>query len=258
MSLKVKNMRAYLYLFLIFSLFASSTHAGSSATIDKGNQFYKESSYSDAVANYLEVIEEGYESFELYYNLGNAYYKLEKIPEAILYYEKAKKLNPDDKDLAFNLKLVNLQTVDKIESIDQIFLNNWWDNLLNMNAPDEWAKWCIILLFIGFFLLIAYLFTPLVFLKKISFFSGTIIIFLGLFCWFLGSSQNKRLTNNTEAIIFTSNVTVKSAPEESSSKLFVIHEGTKVALIQEDDEWFEVSLSNGNSGWIKASDMRKI
>ena len=252
-------MNKFFYLLVACMLVLSHSKANDvNSRFLEGNKSYQESDFSKATEIYQSIADEGYASYELYFNLGNAHYKSEHIPSAILYYEKALKLKPGDEDVLINLKLANLQTVDKIEPVGNLFLDTAWERTLNLSSADEWARNCIVLLFIGFILLITYLLAAQPLLKKIAFFSGLSILVLGCFFWFLAAAQNNRLTNESTAIIFTPNVTVKSAPAGEGTDLFVIHEGVKVALLQQVEDWYEISLLNGNSGWVKANDLEKI
>lgn len=251
-------MKRILFLIVCFLVFLPLAKGEVNEVFQAGNEFYKQGIYQKAIEQYTTLIDEGYESFELYFNLGNAHYKAEHIPSALLYYEKAKKLQPGNEDVKFNIRLAGLQTVDKIEPVEKLFLNSLWEKTVNFNSADGWAKKAIVFLFLGVLLLGLYLFTSRLALKKTSFYTGTVLVALSIFTFFLAMSQHHRMSTDTEGIVFTANVTVKSAPDGSSNDLFVIHEGTKVALLQESADWIEISLPNGNSGWIRENDLRKI
>jgi tetratricopeptide (TPR) repeat protein len=228
------------------------------ARVEQANSHYQEERFEEAIQAYQQVIEAGYHSTQLYYNLGNAYYKTDQIPSAILFYEKALKLDPSNKDAQHNLRIANLRTVDKIDPIEPLFFNKWWDRILNLCSPDNWARWSVGLLFSAVLFFGLFLFIQLRSIKKISFFSFLVVLFLGIFSWMLGIAQNNRLHNSEFAIVFTPSVTVGSAPQQNATELFVIHEGTKVKIVQETEQWVEIMLMNGKSGWIKTNDLQTI
>jgi tetratricopeptide (TPR) repeat protein len=226
--------------------------------IIKGNKSYNEARYEKAIESYLDVINEGYESSELHYNIGNSYFKLNKIPEAILYYEKAKKLDPVNEDIDFNLSLANSRTIDKIDAIPELFYVKWWNNLKNLTDLDGWA-WIGTGAFIFFWLLILFFtFSKRVAIRKISFWTGIVVIIITVLSFILAGQSYREITLEKEAIIFTPTLTVKSSPNENSVDLFVIHEGTKVRITDQVEGWSEVVIANGSKGWVKDDTYRII
>ena len=215
-----------------------------------GNEAYKNEQFTQAIDLYRSVLNEDKESWELYYNLGNAYFKTGDIPMAILHFEKARKLNPENEDLKANLEMANTKTVDKIESKPELPVTAWWNSLLNAYTIDQWGKISIYLSFFGLSILILYLFTTGM-VKRISFFIAAFFFAVSLLFFALGHQQRSLQTDQKFAIIFSPSVTVKSAPEDDGTRLFVIHEGTKIEVIKDEGGWSQVSLMNGNKGWVK-------
>lgn len=218
----------------------------------KATAAYDSSNYSDAIWLYNNLLQEDIISSDLHYNLGNAYFKLNDVPRAILNYEKALKIDPNNEDAAYNLSLANAKTVDKIEGIPDLFLYRWWKAVFNLFAADTWAKITVSLLFIAVVFFALYFFSAMLGMKKLGFYLGVIFIALGFVSWFLAAQQNSYLNTQQYAIIIEPTVNINSSPSAGSSKLFVLHEGTKVKIEDQTNDWLEVSIPNGNKGWIEA------
>jgi tetratricopeptide (TPR) repeat protein len=247
-----------LYLLLLLALPLFSLGDDNSALFEKGNQAYAKAQYQQAIQAYRQMLGGGNQSAVVYFNLGDAYYKLGDIPSALLYYEKAHKLSPGDEDINFNIRLANLKTTDKIEAAPDFFITRWWHGFIMAFAVGKLAVLSILFCVGGFMLLVLYLFANSVLLKRSSFYTGFVVIFLGLIFIFMANRQVNYFDNHHEAIIFSGSVTVKSSPDASAKPLFVVHEGTKVAIKHKNDSWIEVELPNGNAGWIAASDAKDI
>lgn len=226
--------------------------------LNEGNMLYQNGDYIGAISVYEKALSLIEESPELYYNLGNAYYRTSNIPKAILYYEKALKLNPSDLDVKANIALANLQTVDKIEPIPTHFLNQWWSLLVNSKSADDWAILMLSILLLSVFSFVAFLFMDSTIIKKVSFYSSITLIVLGLFVWIIAAQRKSTTENAQAAIVFDANVTVKSEPNNNAAKLFVIHEGTKVNILKREGNYLNISLTNGNEGWLSVSSVNEI
>lgn len=224
----------------------------------QANEFYSKTKYDSSIFLYESIVNAGYESANLYYNLGNAHYKKKNIPAAILYYEKAKKLEPGDGDILFNLQLANQQITDKIEPLPELFLSKWWNEIISSAPADAWGKWVLILSFYAAAMFAFFIFSGQVFFRKIFFWSGIAGIILALFTWSFALKQEKLLTESHEAIVFAPSITTKSSPDEGSTNLFVIHEGTKVKILEKVSNWYKISLADGNIAWMKAEDAMEI
>lgn len=218
---------------------------------------YKSRNYDAAAKTYEKILLEGYESAPLYFNLGNVYYKMNEIPTAIWYYEKARKTDPGDEDIQFNLKLANTKVVDKIESVPELFFHRWWKNIRGWYAPDGWARLTIILLAAFFFMTALYLLIKKVIMRKLSFWVAFVLL-IATSLTFTFAYQSWKLRNEQqEAIIFSPAVNVKSSPDENSVNIFVLHEGTKVTVTDNLGDWYKILIANGSVGWVK-SDVMKI
>jgi tetratricopeptide (TPR) repeat protein len=225
--------------------------------IDANNKYSAEL-YNDAVEDYLLIYNQGYESFELFFNLGNAYFKLDDIPSALLYFEKAKKLKPNEEDVQYNINVANTHIIDKIEPVPELFFKRWWKSIVHAFSFDTWAKIMIISFILFFVLLSFYLLSRRILIRKAAFYSGLIVLTITLFS-FVVSFQNYNIVKNHKAgIIFTPTITVKSSPNQNSVDLFVIHEGLKVSFLQKVSGWYEIKIANGSVGWIPASALKEI
>jgi len=250
-------MRIFLAIILFFSL--SFVKADDNQIlVDEANKVYNEGSFEQATELYEKVIENGYESAEVYYNLGNAFFKQNKFAAAILYYEKAKKLEPNDEDINFNLNIVNNRIVDKIETVPELFYIQWWNTLIYALTVDQWGMLSAAFFILLLIMALVFLLTRIIWLKKVSFWFGLLFLISSLSTYALANQKFNSFKKDHEAIVFTPTVTVKSSPTESSIDLFVIHEGTKVELLDNVGDWYEIAISNGSVGWIKVNDIRKI
>ena len=247
---------------IYIAIFSILTHSSFSADIDtifiKANTEYSNELYSNAIGHYLEIVDQGFESAELYFNLGNAYFKSDDIPSAILFYEKAKKLDPNDDDIDFNLNVANTRIVDKIEPIPELFFKKWWRSLYNFFGANAWAK-ISVTGFIMFFVMLAfYLLSKILIIRKSAFYSGLIVLFVTLFTFGVAYQKYDISKNQKEAIVFTPTITVKSSPNQNSVDLFVVHEGSKVRIVEKVGGWYEIKIANGSVGWLPASSLKSI
>lgn len=219
---------------------------------------YNQKQYPEAIALYGKIISNGNESYSLYYNLGNAYFRNNENAQAVLFYEKALKLAPNNEDIKHNIEVVNSKLIDKVEMVPELFYKRWWKQILNMMDIDILATLNILLITFALILIAVYIAVSNLLIRKISFWTG-----IALFLFFsigvaAASQRNHYLTEQHEAIIFIQNVNIKSSPDENSKDIFVLHEGTKVKLLDVVAEWQEIRIANGSTGWIKTSDIRKI
>jgi len=217
---------------------------------NEANELYQKGDFSDAIAYYEELIHNGFVSPELLYNLGNSYFKINKIPDAILNYERAKRLRPDDEDIKFNLKIANLKIVDKIDTVPQFFMVEWYNNIFGLFSSGTWSIFIIIFSWFSFAALITYFIIWNNLIRKISFFAAIVGFFIAISCLIFAFEQSVEEDANNEAIIFTASVYIKSSPDDSSTDLFILHEGTKVLLLDVVGSWRKIKLRNGNIGWL--------
>lgn len=245
--------------FIVVTVSITSTYANDyEKTMQEANSAYNEGLYDSAVILYSEVVSANMESPALYYNLGNAYFKNNDLPNAILYFEKAKKLAPNDEEIIYNLNIANSMIVDKIERVPEMFYKHWWNYFYNMFNADTWTIlslviWMIFIVLLGFFILGKSRRS-----KKLSFFLATFFLLASIVSFGLASQKYYYTKENKEAIIFTPTITIKSSPTTNSVDLFVIHEGTKVKIIDKVDNWVKIKILDGSVGWMPASSLEAI
>lgn len=250
---KIFSLIAIFFLNLIVA-FADTNQT----TFNKANSLYQKGNYEDAAKLYEEILKGGNESAAIYFNLGNVYYKLNNTPKSILNFERAKRLASADEDIDFNLKLANLKVVDKIEAIPQLFYNRWWHAFSQTFSLDNWAIATVAFCWLTVIAAVFFILARSVFVRKLFFFFGVITLVITLFSFFLAQHQNNQQTSTKEAIVFESNVYVKSSPDEKSVDLFILHEGSKVQILDEIGAWQKIKLANGNEGWMKAEGLEVI
>lgn len=248
-----------LFVSLIFTVICSLSNAnGKYHLLDSANIAYSKGDYKKSVLHYSTILNNGLEAPEVYFNLGNAYYKSNNIAYAILNYERALKLEPDNADINFNLKLANQKTEDKIDVAPQLFLNQWKNSFLDLTSEKGWSQLCIVFIILSLLLFTLYFTIQKKSLKQFGFFGGSSLIILSVILFFVAQHKYNLTKNSRDAIITSASITVTGSPNEKGTKLFILHEGTKVNITQEDVDWTEIKIANGNTGWIKKTELQKI
>ncbi|MDP4281290.1 MAG: tetratricopeptide repeat protein [Bacteroidota bacterium] len=249
--------RFLLFGFLMFIL-AKGFASDQDVFIKQANKAYSEGMYAQAADLYKKVLILGYEAPELYYNLGNTYFKMNDYSSAILYFEKAHKLDPGNEDINFNLQVANSKISDKIEPLPVLFYVRWYNALVEIMPVDGWAWFGCILFIISLFTGLLYFLSRVLIIRKIGFWGAIAVLGLSLLSFLFAYQEYRTITHNPQAIVFTPTVTVKSSPDEKSVDLFVIHEGTKVQLMDNIGTWYEIRITNGSVGWVPVSVVQKI
>ncbi len=250
-------MKRELFILILF-LQTVVLFGSNDSLIIKGNLAYNEGLYNDAVESYEKVIGSGYESAELYYNLGNSLFKLNDMPAAILYYEKARKIAPKNEDINYNLSLANSRIIDKIEAVPEFFLKQWWNQLKELFSVDTWAVSGITAFVISLLMALVFFLSGSIFLRKGTFWTGIFMLLITVISFTIAIQKYNQYTQHNEAIVFTPTVTVKSSPSEGSVDLFVIHEGTKVKISDHVEGWSEIRIADGSVGWVRNTAFKTI
>ncbi len=245
-------MKKYLLQIIFLAIYTSAVFANTqvNSLMQSGNELYKNNQYQNAIDEYNKLIKKGYEGTSIYYNLGNAHYRLGKVGFAILYYEKALRFSPGDEDAKHNLAVAKLNIKDKVDELPPFFIFNVWEGLL---ASFSLSGWTVIIYTIFILLLltvIAYFFSRSVTQQRISFFIGVGFLVLLFFSISLLAVKMNKEFNIKDGIIVENIVTVKSSPDNSSKDEFVVHEGLKVRLEDKVDDWVKIRLADGKIGWI--------
>jgi tetratricopeptide (TPR) repeat protein len=217
---------------------------------DNANKLYLEQKYDAAINQYESILKNGYENGELHFNLGNAYFKLGKIQNAIINYERAKKFIPNDEDVQFNLQLANVQVVDKIDAIPDLFVFRWIDSALTLFSLKTMA-WLMYFLFMLVLIAFSYfLFARSYVQKRVSLMSGiifSIFLVIGIFNFLI---QSYRESNTEYAIVMSDVANIKSAPDSKGNDLFVLHRGLKIQVLDNVNKWHKIKIADGKVGWI--------
>ena len=228
------------------------------ATKAEADSAYAQGHYQQAIRDYEQLLKGG-ASADLYYNLGNAYYRSENITQAVLNYERALLLSPGDRDIRFNLQLARSKTIDKIVPESEMFFVTWYHSLVNLMSVDGWAWLSIVSLTLVIVLSLLYLFASPVWLRKLGFFGGSFLLVVFLLANIMAWQQKQNLLFRRGAIVISSSVTVKGAPANNGTDLFILHEGTKVNIVDDTmKEWKKIHLADGKEGWIESKRIEMI
>lgn len=225
--------------------------------LTKANKLYNESQYDSAAVVYEDIINQGYSSATLYYNMGNTYYKMKKYPLSILYYEKSLKLDPNNEDAKHNIDIANMFISDKIDPIPELFIKKWWNDISNIFSINTWAIITLIILALLLVSIFLYLTSRTRGLRKSMFFIGIIMVVLVTLTFSISIKKYNHIKNHDGGIVITSTITVKSSPSQGSVDLFVLHEGSKVKILDHTDNWDKIKIANGSIGWIPSSTIIK-
>ncbi len=249
-------------LFVLLSLLIMVTSGWCQSAEERAQEAFQQldaKRYPLAISAYEQLLEEGYSSAGLHYNLGLAYYRTEKLGPAILQMEKAKKLAPYDKEVRKNLDLLRNEQEDGLLPIPTFFLYDWWHRIAARLQPDTWSVLAIFFTFIGVALLMSWLWfpngpsTPAWYPTKraaqLPFYGATLILLAILFIFF-ASSRTKALTRADQAVILPKKVDVHIAPEDDTEVDFQLHEGLRVRLLDDFEGWRKVELVDGRTGWV--------
>ena len=219
---------------------------------------YDAGDYASAIALGEQVAATAGVTPHLYYNLGNAYYKDKQYARAILNYERCLLLDPSNEDARVNLEMAGMQTVDKIETIEPTIFSLWSSQLRNLLSESGWAVTAICFMLLAVVGLFLYFFTRRRLVRQLGFFGAGVAFLLVFVSNQYAAEQYARLSQRDYAIVMSPSVTVRSSPAESGTKVFTLHEGTKVQVRESVGEWSEIELSDGNVGWLPTSDVERI
>lgn len=240
---------------LLFTVAISSWSQDSLNVTQQAIEAYNSGNYK-RVINLLEKeknsqLAKGLESSDLYYNLGNAYFRDNQLAKARLYYERAFLINPGDRDTKHNIDYLTTKIEDKIVVVDSFFLSIWFRAIQNLLSSNGWAKFAIVTFIILMFSIAAFFFGKLLVIKKAAFYTGIVMLVLLIFANIFSYKQKAKLEHHDTAIIMTSSAPIYTSPDVNSKELFILHSGTKVSINKEDRTWLEVEIDNGSIGWIQ-------
>ncbi len=242
-------------LFLFLSCIAWSQ---SEALFNKATEAYNKGNYEKAIESYLNIIENGQHSAELYFNLGNSYYKLNQIAPSIYYYEKALLLKPNDPEIKNNLAYAQNMTLDAIEVLPETGLSKIYKDIIGFMSFDQWGYVAVVFMILFVLLYILFYFLKYATQKRIAFITSIIALLISITAIFFGFAQYRAFKADQPAIIFSSVATVKAEPNERSQNVFQLHEGTKVQVLEELNDWNKIKITDGQTGWTPSENIKLL
>lgn len=280
---KTNNLSLITILLVLTSLFSSSAIQAQEADIEDNQQSttiaatergeyndivksaeeaYRSQNFKTSIDLYEKIIQESISenrvSSQLYYNLGNAYFRDNQLGKAILNYERALLLNPGDSDIRHNLRFVNNRKIDRITPAGDIFLTNWFRGVRNLYSSNIWAVIAIISFVLFIILFALYLFVNTIWIRKTSFYSSIVIFLLMIIFNIFSFSQKREQIREDFAIIMAGTAAVNASPDDNSNLLFELHEGTKARVKNSDGNWYEIEIDNGSVGWTRKDNVEII
>ena len=232
--------------------------AANAVTKEQADSAYAQGHYQQAVKDYEQLLKQGV-SAELYYNLGNSYYRMDEMPRAVLNYERALLLSPGDRDIRFNLQMARSKTIDKITPESEMFFVTWYRSLVNLTSVDGWARLALVALALAIVLALLYLFSSPIWLRKVGFFGAFGLLLLFIVANFFAYVQKQSFVARSGAIIMSPAVTIKSTPAKQGTDLFILHEGTKVEITDGTmKQWKRIRVADGKEGWLETSQIEVI
>lgn len=222
------------------------------------NIAYQKQDYVGAIKLYEQLTNDGNFSPEVYFNLGNSYFKSGNVPRAIINYERGKKLAPEDEDINFNLKIASLKVVDRIDNVPEVFYKRWVRDLASIFPANTWSIAFVIIIWLVFMSSGFYVMSNSSGLKKVSFITGIVLSIFAISTYMLSARSYSISHVEEQAIVISSSVYVKSSPDEKGNDLFILHEGTKVEVLEPFEGWKKIRIANGTIGWLKLNEIEKI
>ena len=243
---------------LLLLVLALLPYVATAATKANGDLAYQRGNYQVAIADYRSLLKKGV-SADLYYNLGNAYYRTDSLAQAILCYERAYELAPGDDDIRFNLQFARSKTIDKITPESEMFFVTWYRGLVNFTGVDQWAKTALVAIFLALILVLVYLFSSSLLRRKVAFFSAIVLLVVFLAANLFAYQQKQTFEHSAGAIVMASSVNIKKTPVANSSDAFVLHEGTRVEITDRSIKgWVGIHLADGRDGWMNPRALEEI
>jgi len=254
-------LKRYLHIILLVLLYMSGGQLEaqtSDSLFVAANKSYQQEKYMEALEGYQKIEKLDLKSASLYFNMANIYYKTNQVAPAVLYYEKALKLAPNDKDIRFNLDFANRMILDNIEPLPKSLWQKFMDGIILRYTYETWAKIAVSLAFLFAILFLMYHFSYSTSKKRIYFITSILSVIFVTTSLFFAYRNKHYVDNNIEAIIFSSEADVKSAPTNSSDVYFELHEGTKVIILESLDNWRKIKIADGKMGWITTNNLKEI
>ena len=254
-----KGKTLMLTLLLMIPIASSAAENYPDSLWNAANEAYAQERWEDAVNDYTAIAEASMESAPLWCNLGSAWYKSGNLGKAILCYERALKLDPSYEDARYNLELLNAMKLDRLESVPELILATWMKNLGRTLDSDSWAVCFLVFLVLTLAMVLLFILGSSATSRRAGFFTGVVCLLLAVASLSFSLWQKNEYMKADKAIIMKPVSSVKSSPSGDSAKdLFVLHEGTKVQVLDNVGGWSNIELSDGRQGWLPSSDIEII
>lgn len=251
-------MRRIMKTILLLLILAVSGVVRAVPTKVMADSAYQEGKYQAAATMYEELLRVAPHA-DVYYNLANCYYKSDSLALAILNYERSRLLEPGREDVKHNLELAYNKTIDKITPQSEMFFIGWWRDFVDLLPMDSWAVCGVVCFWLLCLLVLVYMFSSRIWLRKTGFYLGIFMLIGLLLANLSASAQRKKLQQRDKAIVMCSAITIKSTPNASGTDLFVLHEGSKVTILDTTmKDWCEIRIADGKTGWMPVRAMEVI
>ena len=227
-------------------------------TFQNANSAYNAGQFEKAVMLYKEILESGQHSGELYFNLANSYYRLNQVGESIFYFEKAKQLQPNDQDINVNSAFAQNMAIDAVEVLPKSQITQLREKTIDLFSQDGWAYFIILLAWFFVFFWGLYLWNKAPVIKRTFFVSTLVIGLLLIGSLFIAVVKSSNTADTTYGILFNEKMEVWAEPNSRAEVLFLLHEGTKVQMLDQLQEWQKIRIANGSEGWIKNAKVRSL
>lgn len=244
--------------YIVIVLLSFTAFAQNETRFDRATKAYNNGEYQTAVDEYLQILDQGQHSAELYYNLGNTYYKLNQIAPSIYYYEKALLLKPNDAEIKNNLAYAQNMTLDAIDTMPETGFAKIYNSLLHFLSFDQWAYVAVVFMILFVLLYIAFYYFRIASRKRLSFILSIVCLFFAVIAVVFAYLEYNAYQAERPAIVFAKESSVKSEPNKTSQEAFVLHEGTKINLLDELNDWRKIRIADGTTGWIPSEDIKVL
>lgn len=243
---------------IIVFLFSFWGIAQNEAIFNKATEAYNNGDYQTAIDSYSNILENGQHSAELYFNLGNAYYRLNQIAPSIYNYEKALLLSPNDSEIKNNLSFAQNMTLDAIETLPETVLAKIYKTITGIMTFDQWSYTAVLFMILFVLLYIAFYYFNYATKKRIAFITSFACLFVSIIAVVFAFIQYNDFISDQPAIVFDSEVRIKAEPNKRSEQIFILHEGTKVSVLEELNEWKKIKIVDGKTGWIPSEGIKVL
>lgn len=251
-------MKTLIFLFVLLINTSLLMSQNVQSLFESANENYNKGNFKEGIQLYDSIVKTGFESPFVYFNLGNSYYKLADFTSAVYYFEKAIKLEPNNDDFKYNLALTNEKIVDKIEAVPEFAVRQWWNFILFSFSESQWMWINIITYSLFLIALIVFFISKSTQIRQWYISIVAILFVVAITSGFIGfRSFQEKNTHNT-AIVFTPTVNIKSAPDQKSKTIFILHQGSKISILESNTNWRKIKIADGSIGWIMIEDIKVI